>query len=222
VTSSSGSNRVLTRNDRYGFVTFNNMEEAARALEAANGLTFNGRRIVVSYGGKRATLDAPYGDAAPKEPTSTLFVGNLAYTMTDKDLNDLFRPLRKICDVRVAVDRRTGQPRGFAHADFLDVQSAVEAKNALQGKLVHDRELKLDFAITRERPVPRKPLEELIAEEEQSRAIESGAVDAETNTAAFATEELVEAEEGNEEVISQEIASEEETKGEEEKAQSTA
>jgi RNA recognition motif-containing protein len=92
--------------------------------------------------------------------------------MTDKDLNDLFRPLRKICDVRVAVDRRTGQPRGFAHADFMDVQSAVAAKKALEGRAIHGRDLQIDYAITRERPTPQRPLAAVIAEQQTKTTLD--------------------------------------------------
>lgn len=79
-------------------------------------------------------------------PSKTLFIGNLAFEMSDADLNKLFRDIRNVIDVRVAIDRRTGQPRGFAHADFVDIESAAEAKNTLQGKDVYGRELRIDFS----------------------------------------------------------------------------
>lgn len=49
-------------------------------------------------------------------------------------------------DVRVAIDRRSGQPRGFAHADFTDVESAVTAKAALEQKSVYGRQLRVDYS----------------------------------------------------------------------------
>jgi nucleolin len=79
-------------------------------------------------------------------PSKTLFVGNLAFEMSDKDLNTLFRDIRNVVDVRVAIDRRTGQPRGFAHADFVDVESAEKAFEALQGKEAYGRALRLDYS----------------------------------------------------------------------------
>ena len=65
--------------------------------------------------------------------------------MTDKDLNDLFRPLKNVLDVRVAIDRRTGQPRGYAHADFLDIDSAQKAADILGGQTYYGRTLRSDF-----------------------------------------------------------------------------
>lgn len=49
-------------------------------------------------------------------------------------------------DVRVAIDRRSGQPRGFAHADFIDVESAQKAKEVLERKVVYGRQLRVDYS----------------------------------------------------------------------------
>jgi RNA recognition motif-containing protein len=65
---------------------------------------------------------------------------------TNNNLTDLFRSIKNVLDVRVAIDRRSGQPRGFAHADFIDVESAVAAKKALQQKSVYGRQLRVDYS----------------------------------------------------------------------------
>jgi RNA recognition motif-containing protein len=70
----------------------------------------------------------------------------MSFEMSDKDLNDLFRDIRNVMDVRVAIDRRTGQPRGFAHADFIDVASAVRAQAVLKEKVIYGRQLRVDFS----------------------------------------------------------------------------
>lgn len=70
----------------------------------------------------------------------------MSFEMSDKDLNDLFRDIRNVMDVRVAIDRRTGQPRGFAHADFIDVASATKARELLQEKVIYGRQLRVDFS----------------------------------------------------------------------------
>ena len=49
-------------------------------------------------------------------------------------------------DVRVAIDRRSGQPRGFAHADFIDVAAAERAKEHLEKKVVYGRQLRVDYS----------------------------------------------------------------------------
>lgn len=80
-------------------------------------------------------------------PSKTLFIGNMSFQMSDKDLNDLFRQIKNVLDVRVAIDRRSGQPRGFAHADFTDTASAEKAKTILENKVVYGRQLRVDFGL---------------------------------------------------------------------------
>ena len=84
--------------------------------------------------------------AVKNPPSKTLFIGNMSFEMTDKDLNDLFREVKNVIDVRVAIDRRTGQPRGFAHADFVDIASAEKAHQSLNSKEVYGRQLRVDYS----------------------------------------------------------------------------
>jgi nucleolin len=79
-------------------------------------------------------------------PSKTLFIGNMAFEMSDQDLNDLFKDIKNVVDVRVAIDRRTGQPRGFAHADFIDIESAQQGRKVLATKEVYGRSLRVDFS----------------------------------------------------------------------------
>ena len=84
--------------------------------------------------------------ASDKPPTNTLYVGNIPYETTDAELNKIFRNLEGMVDVRVAVDRTTGWPRGFAHAEFRDVDSCVLAREKLTGQSLAGRQLRFDFA----------------------------------------------------------------------------
>ena len=109
---------------------------------------FEGRNLVVQF--HRAKPNSmTRGSTSSFEsnpPSKTLFVGNMSFEMSDKDLNDLFRDIRNVMDVRVAIDRRTGQPRGFAHADFVDVASATQAREILKEKTIYGRVLRVDFS----------------------------------------------------------------------------
>ena len=87
------------------------------------------------------------GYSAKNAPSKTLFIGNMSFEMSDKDLNDLFRDIKNVIDVRVAIDRRTGQPRGFAHADFIDIASAEKAQQILEAKEIYGRRLRVDFSV---------------------------------------------------------------------------
>lgn len=124
----------------FGYVEFESTEQAQAAIEARNQMVFEGRRLIVNYQAKtrRPTKENP--------PSKTLFVGNIAFEMTDVELNNLFREVRNCTDIRVAVDRRTGQPRGFAHAEFVTVEDATAAKEMLADREIHGRKLRLDYS----------------------------------------------------------------------------
>ena len=133
---------------RFGYVGFETQEEAARAIEMFNMQTFEGRRLTVQASLPR-TPQQPRnfeGRATVNQPSKTLFIGNMAFDLTDKELNALFREVKNVVDVRVAIDRRTGQPRGFAHADFVDIESAQTALTELNNKNVNGRFLRVDFS----------------------------------------------------------------------------
>ena len=135
---------------RFGYVTFETVEAAQRAIDLYNLQNFEGRRLSVQFslqGTDGRSSRQPSGEERPKNPpTKTLFIGNMSFDMSDRDLNNLFREIKNVLDVRVAIDRRTGQPRGFAHADFVDIASAERAMRELSGKVISGRALRVDFS----------------------------------------------------------------------------
>lgn len=115
-----------------------------------NQAVFEGRRLTVQFTRPRVDRPLSGGEFGQKNPPSkTLFIGNMSFDMSDQDLNDMFRNIKNVVDVRVAIDRRTGQPRGFAHADFVDVASAEKAMEALKDKEVYGRRLRLDYSLSK-------------------------------------------------------------------------
>ncbi|KAF2109542.1 RNA binding domain-containing protein [Lophiotrema nucula] len=138
-------NRGLSRG--FGYVEFGDLESAQSAVENLDMQVFEGRNLVVQFHRARTSTrkgDGPDGQNNP--PAKTLFIGNMSFEMSDKDLNDLFRDIRNVIDVRVAIDRRTGQPRGFAHADFIDIASAMRAREVLAAKVIYGRQLRVDYS----------------------------------------------------------------------------
>jgi nucleolin len=124
----------------FGYVEFETVDQATAAIEARHQTVLEGRRLIVNYMAKTMR------ENKVNPPSKTLFIGNLAFEMSDADLNKLFRDIRNVIDVRVAIDRRTGQPRGFAHADFVDIDSAQKAQEQLAGKEIYGRKLRVDFS----------------------------------------------------------------------------
>lgn len=135
----------------FSYVDFESIEQASRAIDALHQKLFEGRRLVVQYAAfsSRTLESGPRRGLEHKPlnpPSKTLFIGNMSFEMTDRDLNNLFRGIKNVIDVRVAIDRRTGQPRGFAHADFIDIASAEVAMNLLKNQETYGRKLKLDYS----------------------------------------------------------------------------
>ncbi len=57
-----------------------------------------------------------------------LFVGNLAYSITEAELRDVFAESGSVAEVKIVLDRDTGRSRGFA---FVEMSTDDEAKNAI-------------------------------------------------------------------------------------------
>jgi len=80
-----------------------------------------------------------------------LYVGNLAFAVTDRDLEELFGQAGVCESASVITDRATGQSRGFG---FVEMASQEDAQNAIQQFDGHDfkgRALKVNEARDRER-----------------------------------------------------------------------
>lgn len=60
--------------------------------------------------------------------STKLFVGNLSYQASEKDLTELFSQAGTVESVKIITDTYTGQPRGFG---FVEMSSGDEARNAI-------------------------------------------------------------------------------------------
>ena len=79
-----------------------------------------------------------------------LYIGNLAFEVTQKDLEDLFAQAGSCESAAVITDRNSGQSRGFG---FVEMSTNAEAQRAIQqfdGHELHGRALKVNEARERE------------------------------------------------------------------------
>ena len=77
-----------------------------------------------------------------------LYVGNLAFSASEKEIRDLFGQYGSVSSVSLITDRETGQPRGFGFVEMED--GADDAVRALDGKEVGGRTIKVNEARPRE------------------------------------------------------------------------
>lgn len=81
--------------------------------------------------------------------SKNIYVGNLAWSTTDADLRNLFADYGDVISARVIEDRETGRSRGFGFVE-MDDAGAAQAIQALNGKNIGGRDLKVNEAQPRE------------------------------------------------------------------------
>src|SRR5579885_655696 len=79
-----------------------------------------------------------------------LYVGNLAYTITDSALEQLFAPHGTVQSAQIIMDRDTGRSKGFGFVEMSNDQEAQNAIKALNGQQVGGRPLTVNEARPRE------------------------------------------------------------------------
>ena len=75
----------------------------------------------------------------------TLYLGNLAYTAVEEDIEQAFESFGVIEDIKLMRDRETGRSRGFAFITF-EKESEAEAARAMDGKEVAGRPVRVNDA----------------------------------------------------------------------------
>ena len=79
-----------------------------------------------------------------------LYVGNLAYGVTDSDLQAMFGAHGTVQSAQVIMDRDTGRSKGFGFVEMGSDQEAQAAIAAMNGKEVDGRALTVNEARPRE------------------------------------------------------------------------
>lgn len=81
-----------------------------------------------------------------------IYVGNLAYSTDDETLKDAFSAYGEVSSARVVTDRMTGRSKGFGFVEMPDNTQAQAAIDALNGKELDGRTLRVNES----QPKPRE------------------------------------------------------------------
>lgn len=73
-----------------------------------------------------------------------LYVGNLSKQVTDAQLNDLATPYGKPVSANVAMERNSGESKGFGFIEFSTDDEAKAAITGLDGRDVNGQALKVN------------------------------------------------------------------------------
>ncbi|KAJ6973316.1 hypothetical protein NC653_033604 [Populus alba x Populus x berolinensis] len=90
-----------------------------------------------------------------------LFVAGLSWSVDEKSLKDAFSSFGDVTEVNILYDRNSGRSRGFGFVSFCKEDEAASAKDAMDGKALLGRPLRISYALERVRGgpvvVPRLP-----------------------------------------------------------------
>jgi cold-inducible RNA-binding protein len=79
-----------------------------------------------------------------------LYVGNLAYSVTNEDLEGLFSQAGKVDSAVVVVDKFSGQSRGFGFVEMADSNDAARAIEEFNETELKGRNIRVNEARPRE------------------------------------------------------------------------
>jgi len=88
--------------------------------------------------------------------STKLYVGNIPFSTTSQDLQNLFSPHGTVAQVELVSDRFTGRSRGFAFVEMATAEDAQKAIAALQGATIEGRAVTVNEARPREERPPRQ------------------------------------------------------------------
>lgn len=71
--------------------------------------------------------------------TNKLFVGSLAYTTTDSQLEEHFGTVGKVLSAKVITDKYSGQGKGFGFVEMSSDEEAKKALTKLNGSVLNNR-----------------------------------------------------------------------------------
>ena len=78
-----------------------------------------------------------------------LYVGNLAWTVTDQDLQEVFSEAGPVDSSQVIIDRATNRSRGFGFVEMATDEAAEAAIKNLNGREIKGRPIRVNEAQAR-------------------------------------------------------------------------
>src|SRR5258708_29410042 len=83
-------------------------------------------------------------------PNNKLYVGNLAYSVSNSDLEELFSRVGQVQSVAVITDKFSGQSKGFGFIEMANAEDASKAIQTLNDTDLKGRNIKVSEAKPRE------------------------------------------------------------------------
>ena len=75
-----------------------------------------------------------------------IYVGNLAYSVTEDELRDAFAEFGEVSSVNIIMDKFSGQSKGFGFVEMPSNSEADQAIKNLNGKFIEGQNIKVNHA----------------------------------------------------------------------------
>ncbi|KAL2477276.1 Polyadenylate-binding protein 2 [Forsythia ovata] len=141
----------------FGFVNFENAEDAARSVELLNGKKFDNKEWYVGRAQKKSErelelklqFEQSVKEAVDKSQGSNLYVKNLDDSIGDDELKEVFSPFGSITSCKVMRDPK-GISRGSGFVAFSSPEEASRALLEMNGKIIVSKPLYVALAQRKE------------------------------------------------------------------------
>jgi polyadenylate-binding protein len=168
------------RSKGFGFVNFENHEQAQAAVDGLHDFEYKSRKLFVSRAQKKAeredelrkTYEAAKQEKMSKYQGVNLYIKNLEDDIDDEKLRGEFEPFGTITSCKVMCDEK-GTSKGFGFVCFSSPDEATKAVAEMNNKIIGTKPLYVSLAQRRE--VRRQQLESQIAQRNQIRLQQAAA-----------------------------------------------
>jgi polyadenylate-binding protein len=165
------------RSKGFGFVNYENHEEALMAVEKLHDTDLKGMKLFVSRAQKKAEREVELRRSCEhtkmdKHQGVNIYIKNLEDDVDDETLRADFEPFGTVTSCKVMCSK-DGTSKGFGFVCFASPAEATAAITEMNNKLVRTKPLYVAFAQPRD--VRRQQLEGQIAQRDQSRMQQAAA-----------------------------------------------
>jgi len=132
---------VTRRSLGYAYVNFHNVQDAERALDTMNFTDIKGRPCRIMWSQRDPSLR--------KSGVGNVFVKNLAPSVDNKGLFDVFSVFGNILSCKVATDENGGS-KGYGYVHYETAEAAQDAIQKVNGMVVDDQEVYVGLFVRRQ------------------------------------------------------------------------
>ncbi|CAI8594882.1 unnamed protein product [Vicia faba] len=137
----------------FGFMNYENPDDARRATKAMNGSQFGSKNLYVARAQKKVErekiLHQWFAERCMeknlKYKGSNIYVKNIDDSVSDEELKSQFSACGTITSAKVMRDDK-GKSKGFGFVCFSTLDEAVKAVNSFHGRMFHRKPLYVAFA----------------------------------------------------------------------------